>query len=291
MTTEEKLAQSIGVPVKIAQMDIGSHRVNYAVAGEGPPLLLIHGANFGWGVWYPNIPALAKHFTVYAIDLPGAGQSSRVDYKHLIPEKDFLEPVKEFVRIKDLTSFSVLGHSIGGWVALRLALENGDRIEKVILSDSVGFSRESGVIERVFMSQPMVGLLIKTILRPDRRNKGLEKFLRGGFSNPNVNLSPEFLDYFYENMARSHGLPLISRLISLAGVLAFGDEVKSFHGKSLIIWGDKDKILPLKKSLPYFRMLPGAKEVIIKNAGHVPSMERKDAFNDIVLNFILNGNG
>ena len=77
MDTEKKLADSIDASIEIKQMDIGKHRINYAVAGQGPALLMIHGANFGWGMWYPNIPALAKHFTLYMIDLPGAGRSSR----------------------------------------------------------------------------------------------------------------------------------------------------------------------------------------------------------------------
>jgi len=76
MTTEQTLANSLGIELAIKQIPIGAHKINYLVAGKGEPLLLIHGANFGWGVWYPNIPELAKHFTVYAIDLPGAGHSS-----------------------------------------------------------------------------------------------------------------------------------------------------------------------------------------------------------------------
>jgi len=140
MTTEQTLANSLGIELAIKQIPIGAHKINYLVAGKGEPLLLIHGANFGWGVWYPNIPELAKHFTVYAIDLPGAGHSSTIDYGKLDVTRDFVEITKEFIQRQDLRDLAILGHSIGGFVALKVTLEQSQSIKNVILVDSTGFS-------------------------------------------------------------------------------------------------------------------------------------------------------
>jgi predicted nucleotidyltransferase len=64
--------------VKLEQVKIGEFVINYATAGKGLPIVLIHGGNIGWGQWYPNIPELARYFKVYALDLPGGGRRSRI---------------------------------------------------------------------------------------------------------------------------------------------------------------------------------------------------------------------
>src|SRR3989344_1127805 len=112
MSTEEALAQTLGIPYTIAQDTIGPYSINYFKAGQGRPLLLIHGANIGWGQWYRNIPELAKRSEVWALDLPGAGRSSRVDYSKLDPQKDLVEVVEKFVRVHNLRDFHIIGASI-----------------------------------------------------------------------------------------------------------------------------------------------------------------------------------
>src|SRR3989344_4455277 len=134
MDTERKLADSLGIPYEIKQVDINGHRINYLVAGNGHPVLLIHGGNIGWGQWYPNIPELSKHFKVYAIDLPGAGRSSLVNYRTLRADKDFFDVVKVFIDTEIFTKTHVIGSSIGGWVALKLAVQHNEKVDKIVVT-------------------------------------------------------------------------------------------------------------------------------------------------------------
>src|SRR5258708_17175263 len=123
MDTEKKLIQTIPTKVDVHQLNIQKYLINYIQAGQGPSLLLVHGGNIGWGQWYPNIAELAKYFKVYAMDLPGAGRSSRVNFKNLDPEKDLVEVVEKFINNLELKKVNVVGSSVSGWIGLKLALK------------------------------------------------------------------------------------------------------------------------------------------------------------------------
>ena len=163
MTSEDKLREIIKTPIAIKQLTINGYKINYAVAGSGPSLLLIHGGNIGWGGWYPNIVELARYFTLYAIDLPGAGRSSHIDYHTLNPSRDFLDITKGFIQILQLKNLNILGSSIGGWVALQLAINHPTLLNKVIVEDSVGFVKDIGTSDKIISFYPLAKFISKTI--------------------------------------------------------------------------------------------------------------------------------
>ncbi|MBI2889074.1 MAG: alpha/beta hydrolase [Candidatus Liptonbacteria bacterium] len=284
--TEKNLANAVGVLVTIRSIAVDGYEINYAVAGSGPALLLLHGGNFGWGMWYPNIAEFAKRFTVYAMDLPGAGRSSPVDYRHLNPEKDFTQTALHFIRALGLSSVSVIGHSIGAWAALRLASGGGSEVRKLVLADPVGFSTHAGFPEKVLGMYPFALFLGNTVLRPRRGNKNLERFLRSAFYNAALPLTPEFVDYFYETMKRSHGIRLISRLIALRRDFFLPDALAYVRERALIIWGENDATLPFKNTVLFRNPVPGIRVEVFPMTGHVPSLEQKERFNTIAMQFL-----
>ncbi len=286
MDTERQLANAIGIPLEIKQVSIGGFNINYMVAGKGPPLLLIHGANFGWGVWYPNIPALAKHFTVYAIDLPGAGRSSTIDYRDLNPEKHFFSITKGFIKHHGFSNLHLLGHSIGGWVVFKLVLGNPGQIGRVVVVDSVGLSTSITMQDRMIAWYPLAKLISYVILRTERSRKNLEKSLRSAFYNPHTTLKQEFTSYFYTIAKKSPPLLLFSRLIKLRHHLFLGNELRFIPNKTLIIWGENDTIIPLASATPSFDFLQNKSIEVFSNVGHVPFVEAPDYFNSIVLRFL-----
>ncbi len=288
MTTEQKLAESMGIPYEIKQVSIGKHTINYLVAGSGPSLLLIHGANFGWGVWYPNIPVLAKYFTVYAIDLPGAGRSSRVDYRTLDPEKDVFNVVESFVRVVGLQKYSVCGCSIGGWAALRLAYKYPEDVEKAVVLNNVGFDEYMDLSDKVIGFYPLAWIISKTILKPSK-TKNIESFLRGIFYDRNINLKREFIDYFIKTTKTSHNLLFISRLTKVGKSFLLSDILPEIKQKVLVIWGKEDKIIPLEKNRKNFQLIPNIHVELIEKTGHIPSLEDAEKFNGVFLKFFQQG--
>jgi|SRR3989344_9373537 len=288
MDSESRLAQVTESNLKIDKIRVGDYLINYVTAGSGKPLLLIHGGNIGWGQWYPNIGPLSKHFKVYAIDLPGAGRSSRIDYDDLDLERDFLGVTREFINITGIGDAHIIGSSVGGWIALRLALR-GVPFGKIVLTDSLGFTDYMRFSDRILGIRVLPKALVKTILRPYRENRNIERFLRSVFYDKKTPLAPQFIDYFYETMRTSHNLLLISRLSSIWGVrreFVMNNELRDVKNQTLIIWGEHDALMPVERSQTAFSLMPNCRTKIIKAAGHIPSIEKSSEFNDAVINFL-----
>ena len=86
MNSEYNLAKIVGTGLKIHQVKINSYTINYITMGKGEPVLLLHGLNIGWGEWYPNIAALSKQFTVYAVEyIEVHGSTSRPSCRRTKP--------------------------------------------------------------------------------------------------------------------------------------------------------------------------------------------------------------
>lgn len=284
LNTQKKLADSLNTDVKIEELCIRNQRINFITAGSGQSVLLIHGANFGWGVWYPNIAEIAKHFKVYAIDLPGAGRSARVDYSKL-ELKDLLDVLNDFIFLNKIKNFNIIGCSIGGWLALQIALSNPQVVKKIVVENSVGFSDSKSISDKVISIYPFAKLISRTFLHPSKR-KNIEIFLRNIFSDKNIDLKKEFIDYFCETMESSHNLLFISRLLKLGNQLYLNDELKKLNAETLVIWGKDDKIMPIEKSISKIKMMPKVKIEIFENVGHIPSLESSTKFNTAVINFL-----
>ena len=176
--TEKRLGDIVGVPLSYHTITINGYDIRYVKAGAGLPLVLIHGGNLGWGHWYPNIAELSKHFTVYALDLPGGGRSTKIDFKRLNFEKDLVDTVDVFIQKLNLQSVFLVGASMGGWVAMKVALKNGDKIKKIVVADSVGFSSHMTFPDLLMSWYPFARFMSKTVLRPGAKNRSIENFLR-----------------------------------------------------------------------------------------------------------------
>ena len=284
---EEALAQTLGIPYQILTVKLAQCSLNYFVAGDGPTVLLLHGANFGWGVWHPNIVELSKHFKIIALDLPGAGRSQRIDYSNLEAE-ELLAVVEEFVTKLNINDFSVVGCSIGGWIGLKLALQLGQRVRAVVTENGVGFADYMSTADKVLANRTFASLLVRFILRPVRNNIRIELFLRGIFANKQMPLCNEFLEYFYETMASSHNLLFISRLSAISKTLVLQKSLPQLMQPVCVIWGASDHIMPLQKNQPYFNLIPNVQVIIYEKTGHIPSLESPDRFNADIIKFITN---
>lgn len=285
MTAEEKLLESLGIPAELKQKKIGSHTINYLVAGSGPPLLLIHGGNIGWGQWYPNIPSFAKNFTVYAIDLPGSGHSSALDYAHLDPERDFVAVVEDFIKSTGIQP-SVIGASLGGWIALRLAALHDPLVKKLVLVDSVGFLTKPTQVDRILSFRPLVSFLTRYIFKPLRSNPRIEQMIRTAFFDKKTSLPKVFVDYFYEVTARAHHFWFIHSLTERFAQFVLSEEIFTLPNRILVVWGKQDKMIPFHLVVARIEKLRHKELAILNNAGHFPSMEQASIFNTKTTRFL-----
>jgi len=288
MNSEQHLIRSLNCDLKQGSEKILGRNICYVRAGQGPPVILVHGGNLGWGQWYKTIPELAKHHTVYAPDLPGGGRSDPVDFFRVDLEKDMVETLKIFIKNLGLEGADIVGSSAGGWMAVRVALDPALETRRLVISDSVGFSRTRTMPDRIMGTEFLAKFLSRTVLKPDPENKSLRKFLSSVFFDPQTPISQEFYEYFLETMTRTHNLHFISRLASRRGSQEtfLGDDLARIRPRTLIIWGAEDSFLPLKYSAPSFSKIPEKEIRIFERAGHIPPLEQPQRFHAVVSEFL-----
>ena len=142
-------------------IDVEGHRVRYLTAGEGPPLVLLHGVGTSSGEWSWVLPALAHNNLVYAIDLPGYdGSYEPPDYSPAYTASF----VSSFLDAVGVERAVIVGNSFGGLVSLHLALSNPARVSALVLSDSAGLGQavNPGLVA---LSSPGGGELTKTLAK------------------------------------------------------------------------------------------------------------------------------
>jgi pimeloyl-ACP methyl ester carboxylesterase len=134
---------------------VGSINTRYLAEGASYPVILLHGMGGSASGWLPAFGAFADHYRVYAMDLPGHGCSDRGEGISL-DSVSLAGFVKDFMEEFKIEQAHVLGHSMGGAIALQLALDHPELVNKLVLVDSTGFGRELTVLFRI-VSLPVLG--------------------------------------------------------------------------------------------------------------------------------------
>lgn len=266
---------------------VGSVKVHYVVSGEGPPVILVHGLAASLSMWAENIPALAQRHRVYALDLPGYGDSDKpkeLEYSaiagaHFLPR---------FMDRLGIGKAILIGNSAGGLIAALCALNYSHRVEKLVLVDAAGLGRGVRWALR-FASIPLIGELIHKHTVPDSRALFNELFYAPVSVEPN--LAQEVLRV--RNLAAAKRATLQS-LRSGVNFLGLREKVRVLPGLKklpiplLIIWGEEDRVIPVAQAHQAARYLTNSQVHIIPQCGHWPQMEKPREFNARVLDFLAN---
>ena len=292
MTAEERLIAKIPTDLVAGKTQVGEFSVAYVKAGSGPALLLLHGLNMGWGQWYPNIAELAKHFTVYALDLPGAGRSTtfRVGANNF--PLAILGVVEGFIREHNLLAPAIIGHSFGAWVALQIAVRKNVPVGRLVLMSPLGLNARTPAKYRPLGIRWLAWLLSRTVMHLNREN--MKKFVTSVLFQPKT-VSEEFIDYYYESLrSRGHEHPfvIINRLsgfFRMRKEFLFPQELSYSAAPVLMVIGAHDPITNIAGVRTHvFASAPGVRVEIMQESGHVPSTEQATEFNALVIQFLKN---
>jgi pimeloyl-ACP methyl ester carboxylesterase len=237
-------------------VDFAATRVRYIEAGierEGPPLLMVHGINGSSDYWYPSaIPRLADERHVIAVDLPGNGFSGRLGEYGLDTWADFLPTFMDALGIERA---DLLGHSMGGQVSIGAVVRHPERFRKLVLMDSSGLPE---LIRPVWLAP------IKMLTDSSMRQ---------------VRLYPTFIRVGLRARAAGPSLQMVrSRSIRR--------ELELVTKPTLIIWGSRDRVVPLEHGAFMAKHIPGARLVIIRGAGHMPFYEKPEECCATILGFL-----
>lgn len=269
---------------------IGDINTRYWGAGEQSfsPIILLHGLGAYVETWAANIAALAKYHRVYALDLVGFGRSDKPDvpYSALY----LAEFVHQFMLTLQIGSAVLIGHSMGGAVALHLAQSHPARVMALVLVNNAGLGREVTSALRL-ASLPVIGELLT---RPNRQNA--ERMLREQiFYDPER--IPEDLPAINYEMSTLPGaqktfLKTLRSMICLGVarpgfVNAIAGALGKIKAPVLILWGEQDRVIPVQRAYATAIRMPNATLRIIESCGHAPHQERPPEFNEMVLDYLI----
>jgi 4,5:9,10-diseco-3-hydroxy-5,9,17-trioxoandrosta-1(10),2-diene-4-oate hydrolase len=266
---------------------VGEVKSRYWVQGsQGSTVILIHGIGAAIDSWVSNIEALSQKHRVYAIDLVGFGRSDKPSVDYSLPF--FAQFVKDFMEAQNIDRASLVGWSLGGGVSMQCAIQFPEKLDKLILLDSMGFGRETHLMFRL-SSIPWIG---KILSRPTK--KGTARLLKECVFDHTL-ITDEIVDLYYQFAALPGGhaawLATLCSNASFGGIKkeviqAFQDNLGTMTIPTLIIWGKQDRVLPAKHASIAESWIPNARVHLIDDCGHCPQMEHPEEFNTQVLAFL-----
>ncbi|KFA90548.1 alpha/beta hydrolase [Archangium violaceum Cb vi76] len=241
--------------------------------GEGRTVVLLHGRGNAASMWLPLFAGLTREHRVLAVDLPGFGCSSAPGGAVRTAEEGlrfFVEPVEEVLSTLALGPMTLVGHSLGGLVALELALRGGVPVERLVLVDAMGLGPEMARDARLFFR---VG--------PERVARVLGPKLFGRIAPlPDTPLNRRLAALGYELMTVPGGRPEATRafntLVPLTGgVFHRHERLGEVKQPTLLFWGEQDTVLPVSLAEAAMKVMPDARLVRVE-AGHNPSLGQPD---------------
>lgn len=271
--TPANAAAQAGLPPP-KETTVFGQKIQYVDVGSGPVVVLLHGLGGNSLNWAFNFAALSQKFRVIAPDQIGFGRSDKplINYR-VQTYADFLDKFLEGLNVERA---SLVGNSMGGWVAALYALKYPKRVERLVLVDAAGFAPP-----KEFDLSTLSGLNPST--REQTRYLMNLVFFNPAFkSEANVDLTlaarisagdgytiQSLVESIYRNEDMLDG--------KLAGVKA----------PTLIIWGREDGLTPLaREGEKYRKEMPSAQFVVFDSCGHVPQVEKAAEFNAAVLKFL-----
>ncbi|MFA6448726.1 MAG: alpha/beta hydrolase [bacterium] len=255
--------------------------LHYYEAGKGEPVVMVHGF-LGCGyTWRKNIPALtAAGYHVFAPDLPGFGFSGKprdIEYNY----KTFADALNRFLDAKGVKRATLIGNSMGGGVSIRFALDYPDRINKLILVDASGIKHDRNVFFKL-ITIPGVNSFIGSLFS---RGTVMAAMKQSMFYDSKM-ATPEDADVYLAAL-RTPGSLNAAAMTMKTNKFDYDDEdFAKIKAPTLIIWGDKDKVISPAVASVFHHRIAGSQLVMIPKCGHLPQEEKPAEFNKIVLDFL-----
>ena len=281
---------SNGVPsMRTEEIELHGHPVTYHRMGEGPPVVLIHGITSSSRTWVEVMPALAEHYTVIAPDLLGHGRSAKPRGDYSLGA--YASGVRDLLAFIGIPKATVVGHSLGGGIAMQFAYQFPQRLERLVLVDSGGLGREVSLALRAATlpgAELVMPLMFNTPLRDAGRwvNRTFGRVgIRGSASLRGI---AEGLDSLADVEARRAFVHTARSVIDPAGQRVDARDRLYLSEKvpTLLVWGADDRIIPVRHGEEAHRLMPHSRLEIFEGAGHFPFNDDPWRFVALLRDFI-----
>ena len=240
----KKMSKSRQGTIESLKLKIDGHQTHYLRAGSGPPVVLLHGGASDSHDWIRTMAGLSHRYSLYAPDMVGYGLSKRNKNSYYLA--DFVEFTLEFIQTMSLDLPVLVGHSLGGRVSLEIAFRYPERVDKLVLVDTMGFGRLTPWGSFVGTAAWLVCKL-RRLPQP----------------------YPEFL---IEDGQDTYWTCL--------------EQLPELRVPTLIVWKRYDPYFSLALARESRALIPEARLAVLPGYGHAPHLHNTDAFNNLLRNFL-----
>ncbi len=242
------------VKISLHTVQVGRYTVRYQIAGEGEPIVLVHGLSGSTLWWRRNVPGLAQHYKVYLVDLPGFGARSRKRGHFVLQQAgDWLLAWMDAIGLKQT---HLIGHSMGGYICMWIAAHRPDVVLRLVLVDPAFKAQARSVL---------------------------------GYSGPLLGaaryLTPRFFPILAYDSLRADPITLLRATRDLIS-LDMSEEIKMITEPVLLIWGENDTLVPPSLGPMLREALPNARLLTLNHAAHVAMFDQPRQFNAAVNTFL-----
>lgn len=270
---------------RLGSMKVAGRTINYVDhgGGDGSPVLFVHGLGGNWQNWLENLPPVGLARRCLALDLPGFGASEmpadRISISH------YARLIEELCRRLELPTVTVVGNSMGGFIAAEMAMSYPDRVERLVLAAAAGISvttayrRPTVTAARASTIAGIFGVAKhrQVVVRPRLRHVALAPVVR----HP-TRLRPDITHEVMQAVGSPGYVPALDALLTYD----FRDRLEEIACPTLLVWGAEDMLVPLKDADEFERAIPDTEKVVLDDTGHAPMLERPRPFNHALLAFL-----
>jgi pimeloyl-ACP methyl ester carboxylesterase len=268
---------------------IHGYRRAFVHVGSGPALLLIHGIGNSLETWAAQIDDLSRDYTVIAPDLLGHGRSDKPRADYAVAA--YANGMRDLISVLGIDRVTIVGHSLGGGVAMQFAYQFPERCERLVLVSAGGVSRAVHPMLRA-LTAPGAEQALACLQLPGARPvaKVLFEVLRCAGSDLSRDTAELMLmfDALRDGFSRKAFRRTLGAVVDLHGqVVTMLDRCYMAQGMpTLLVWGTRDAVIPYEHGLLAHGAMPGSKLVAFDEAGHFPHHSDSARFNQVLREFL-----
>ena len=288
--------------IRAGFIEVGNLRVHHSYGGHGSPVVFVHGlGSSGYMEWRQNLESVAVRHRVLAPDLPGYGRTDKPRARYTIPF--FARFVRRYMAERNLRSAALVGASLGGRIALEVALDEPKLVRRLVLVNTLGLGRpqvSAAQFAYSLVTLPRVGEAVMNLARDALRwaPPTMIRRVAGRYAGVSAELEKTLDDAYLSDLREMYGadgfhdayLSTVRSLINPRALLGGQHDVTRRLNELKIpvqlIWGSNDPLFPIAHASRAQSLIKHAQLAIINGAGHTPQAEKPEEFNRVLHEFL-----
>jgi pimeloyl-ACP methyl ester carboxylesterase len=271
-------------------ISVDGESANVIEIGDGPPLVFVHGLSGSWQNWLLQLPEFAQDHRCIAVDLPGFGSSPMPREK--ISISGYGRWLDRLLEAMDVEGAAVVGNSMGGFIGLEAAIKLPELVERLVLVSSAGLSiehlRNETALRVMEKGENLAQFVTAHVMAQSdwlvRRRRGRLALMWFVAEHPEE-IDPALAAEQVKGAGKPGFLPALDALTDYP----IRDRLSDIQAPTLIVWGEKDRLVPLKDAYKFDELIPHSRLVVYEDTGHVAMLERPEEFNADLRAFLAEG--